>query len=107
MPTRLYVGNLAYETTDNDLRTLFSQAGSVTGSNVITDKFTGKSRGFGFVEMSSADDAQKAIAQFNGQDFQGRALTVNEARPREDRPRSEGPSYDRSSRDAKRDFHRR
>jgi RNA recognition motif-containing protein len=107
MATRLYIGNLSYETTETDLRGLFQQAGIVTSCAVISDKFTGKSRGFGFVEMQSLDDAQKAIAQFNGKDFQGRALTVNEARPRDERPRGEGPSFDRSSRDAKRDFNRR
>jgi RNA recognition motif-containing protein len=107
MATRLYVGNLSYQTTDSDLRGLFQQAGTVTSCAVITDKFTGKSRGFGFVEMQSAEDGQKAIAQFNGKDFQGRALTVNEARPRDERPRFDGPSFDRSSRDAKRDFNRR
>ncbi len=90
---RLFVGNLAYQTAENDLNDLFSQVGSVTSVNLMMDKFTGKSRGFAFVEFASADDAQKAVEQFNGQDFQGRALTVNIARPREERserPRSGG-----------------
>src|SRR5688572_19992777 len=91
---RLFVGNLAYQTTENDLQDLFSQAGTVTSANLMLDKFTGKSRGFAFVEFASAAEAQKAVEEFNGKDFQGRALTVNIARPREERserpPRREG-----------------
>jgi cold-inducible RNA-binding protein len=81
--TRIYVGNLSYETTENDLTTLFEQVGQVESVNIITDRDTGRSKGFGFVEMGSGD-AEKAIAQFNGTEISGRALTVNEARPRED-----------------------
>jgi len=86
MSTKLYVGNLAFGTTEMDLQDHFSTVGTVTEASLMQDKFTGKSRGFAFVTMSSADEAQKAISQFHGQNFQNRALTVNEARPREDRP---------------------
>lgn len=89
--TRLFVGNLAYQTIENDLQELFSQAGTVTSVNLMMDKFTGKSRGFAFVEYTSEADAQKAVESFHGKEFQGRALTVNVARPREERPaRREG-----------------
>src|SRR5262249_52562112 len=84
MGKRIYVGNLSYQTTENDLATLFEQVGTVESVNIITDRDSGRSKGFGFVEMSN-DDADKAIAQFNGTEMGGRALTVNEARPREDR----------------------
>ena len=85
MATKLYVGNLSFNTAEADLRRLFEQYGTVTSCSLIMDKFTGKSRGFAFVEMSSPADAQKAIAQFHGKDLDGRALTVNEAKPREER----------------------
>ncbi len=85
MSTKLYVGNLSFDTTEMDLQDHFAQVGTVTEAALMQDKFTGKSRGFAFVTMSSADEAQKAISQFHGQNFQNRALTVNEARPREDR----------------------
>jgi len=84
MAKRIYVGNLSYQTTENDLSSLFEQAGQVESVNIITDRDTGRSKGFGFVEMSN-EDADKAIAQFNGTEINGRALTVNEARPREER----------------------
>ena len=90
MESKLYVGNLSYSTTEEDLRQLFSQAGNVKSVSVIKDRDTGRSKGFAFVEMSSDDDAQKAINQFNGQSFQDRSLKVNVARPREDRPRGGG-----------------
>ena len=90
MATRLFVGNINHNATDNDLQDHFSAAGTVLSVNIIQDKFTGKSRGFGFVEMSSPQEAEKAIATFHEKDFQGRALTVNEARPREERPQSGG-----------------
>ncbi len=90
MDNKLYVGNLSYSTTEDDLHTLFSDAGSVQSVAVIKDRDSGRSKGFGFVEMSSDDDAQKAIDLFHGTDYQGRPLTVNVARPREDRPRFEG-----------------
>ena len=83
MSKRLYVGNLAFGATADDLRELFSQYGSVTAADVITDRDTGRSRGFGFVEMAEGGDA--AIEALNGQDVQGRALTVNEAKPRDQR----------------------
>jgi RNA recognition motif-containing protein len=80
MGKKLYVGNLAFQTTSEDLRELFSQAGACETASVVTDRDTGQSRGFGFVEMASAADAQQAISQFDGQEFQGRTLRVNEAR---------------------------
>ena len=86
MGTKLYVGNLSFNTTENELQELFSQAGTVQEVSLMQDKFTGKSRGFAFVTMSSEEDAQNAISKLNGQTVEGRALTVNEARPREPRP---------------------
>lgn len=85
-PTRLFVGNLSYQTGENDLQDYFSQVGAVTSVNLMLDKMTGKSRGFAFVEFATAEDANKAVEQFHNKDFQGRALTVNIARPREERP---------------------
>ncbi len=85
-PTRLFVGNLSYQTGENDLQDYFNQAGAVKSVNLMLDKMTGKSRGFAFVEFASAEDAQKAIDQFHNKEFQGRAITVNVARPREERP---------------------
>lgn len=87
MGLKLYVGNLSFETTESDVSDLFGQVGNVTSCSLITDRDTGKSRGFAFVEMSSDEEAQKAIAELNGKDVGGRALTVNEAKPREDRPK--------------------
>jgi RNA recognition motif-containing protein len=81
MATKLFVGNLAFTVTPADLETLFGQAGAVASVNIIADKFSGQSRGFGFVEMGSQADAQTAITQFNGYELQSRALTVNEAKP--------------------------
>jgi RNA recognition motif-containing protein len=89
-PTRLFVGNLPYQTLEQDIQEMFAQAGNVTSVNLMFDKFTGKSRGFAFVELASAEEANKAVEMFNGKDMQGRALTVNIARPREERPRSSG-----------------
>ena len=86
MEAKLYVGNLPYNTVDADLQTLFSQAGTVKSAQVIKDRQSGRSKGFGFVEMSSAEEAQSAITMFHGKDYSGRPLTVNIARPREDRP---------------------
>jgi RNA recognition motif-containing protein len=85
MSIKLYVGNLAFQTSSEDLQELFSQAGTVESASVIEDRETGRSRGFGFVEMASNEDGQKAIEQFNGKEFNGRNLNVNEAKPREDR----------------------
>ena len=86
MAKKLYVGGLPYATTDAELKDAFSQAGDVSSAVVIMDKMTGRSKGFGFVEYASDEDAQKAIDMFNGKDFGGRSITVNEARPLEDRP---------------------
>jgi RNA recognition motif-containing protein len=86
MAKKLYVGNLPYNVTEDSLREHFSQAGTVELTTVIIDKMSGRSKGFGFVEMSTEEEAQKAIEMFNGTDMDGRALTVNEARPLEERP---------------------
>jgi RNA recognition motif-containing protein len=88
MAVKLYVGNLSFNTTEGDLQEYFSKVGTVASCTVIMDKYTNKSRGFAFVEMGSQDEANKAIAEYNGKDFQGRALKVNEAKPREDKPRN-------------------
>jgi RNA-binding proteins (RRM domain) len=85
MSIKLYVGNLAFRTSSEDLQQLFSQAGTVESASVVEDRDTGRSRGFGFVEMASKEEGEAAIAQFNGKELDGRNLTVNEARPREDR----------------------
>lgn len=85
----IFVGNLPYGVTDNELRQAFEAHGAVSSASVILDKFTGKSRGFGFVEMPNQAEAQAAIQALNGKDIQGRAMRVNEAQPREDRPRRE------------------
>jgi cold-inducible RNA-binding protein len=85
MAKKLYVGGLPYATTDQELRDAFSQAGAVSSAVIIMDKMSGRSKGFGFVEMSNDEDAQKAIDMWNGKDFGGRTLTVNEARPMEPR----------------------
>ena len=82
---RLFVGNLSFQTLDNDLLEYFSPAGAVTSVNVMVDKVTGRSRGFAFVEFATSEEANKAVEQFHGKEFQGRALTVNVARPREER----------------------
>ena len=85
MEVKLYVGNLSYSTTEDELRTLFAQAGTVASVAVIKDRDTGQSKGFAFVEMATQAEAQKAISMFNGQNLKDRALTVNLARPREER----------------------
>jgi cold-inducible RNA-binding protein len=88
--SRLFVGNLSYQTMESDLQDYFSQAGVVSSVNLMLDKFTGKSRGFAFIEFSSQDEANKAVEMFHNKEFQGRQLTVNIARPREERaPRSD------------------
>ena len=90
MAKKLYVGGLPYSTTDDELRDAFAQAGAVATVTILMDKMTGRSRGFGFVEMATDDEAQKAIEMWNGKDFGGRKLTVNEAKPLEPRaPRSD------------------
>jgi len=85
MSMKLYVGNLAFQTSSSELQELFAQAGTVESASVVEDRDTGRSRGFGFVEMATKEEGQAAIAQLNGKEVNGRALTVNEARPREDR----------------------
>ena len=96
MSKKLYVGNLAFGVNDKDLRELFAQVGVCESSAVIVDRDTGQSRGFGFVEMASNDDAQKAITRFNGQDLRGRALKVNEAKEREKGDNGNGRGWDRA-----------
>ena len=90
MATKLYVGGLPYSTKEDALKELFAQAGSVVSAVIIMDKMSGRSKGFGFVEMSNDEEAQKAISMFNDQEFEGRKLTVNEARPMEARPPRSG-----------------
>lgn len=90
MATKLFVGSLAWATTDDSLQAFFSQVGTVTSARVITDRATGRSKGFGFVEMSTDEEAQKAVAELNGKDLDGRAIVVNEARPMEPRDNSRG-----------------
>lgn len=85
MSMKLYVGNLAFQTTNEELEELFSQCGTVESASIVEDRDTGRSRGFGFVEMSTNDEGNAAIAEFNGREINGRSLTVNEARPRENR----------------------
>ena len=85
MATKLFIGSLAWATTDESLSALFSQVGTVTSARVITDRATGRSKGFGFVEMSTEEEAQKAVAELNGKDLDGRTIVVNEARPMEPR----------------------
>jgi len=103
MAKKLYVGGLPYSTTDTELKDAFAQAGAVESAVIIMDKMSGRSKGFGFVEMSSDEDAQKAIDLWNGKDFGGRSLTVNEARPMEPRRNGGGGGgggggYDRGGR---------
>ena len=86
----IYVGNLSFTTSESDLKEAFSAFGEVSSCNIIKDKFSGESRGFGFVEMPNKDEAEKAIGMLNGKDLKGRALKVNEAKPRTDRPRGGG-----------------
>jgi RNA recognition motif-containing protein len=90
MGNKLYVGNLSYNVSSSDLEQLFGQHGTVQSAEVIADRETGRSKGFGFVQMGSDEEAQAAISALNGQQHDGRALTVNEAKPREDRPRGGG-----------------
>jgi cold-inducible RNA-binding protein len=91
MAKKLYVGGLPYSTTEDELRDAFAQCGNVASATIIMDRMSGRSKGFGFVEMANDDDAQKAIDQWNGKDFGGRTLTVNEARPME--PRQGGGGF--------------
>lgn len=96
MAKRLFVGSLAYDATNSQLEELFSQVGKVESVNVITDRYTGRGKGFGFVEMSTEEEAQKAIKTLNGSELNGRTIVVNEARPQEDR--SQRGSYPRPKR---------
>jgi RNA recognition motif-containing protein len=91
---KLYVGGLSYDTTETGLKDAFSQAGEVVSASVVTDKMSGRSRGFGFVEMATEEDAQKGIDMWNGKELDGRTLIVNEAKPMSDRPRRTG-GFDR------------
>jgi RNA recognition motif-containing protein len=90
MGKRLYVGNLSYQVDSSELEQMFGAHGTVQSAEVVSDRMTGRSKGFGFVEMATDEEAQKAIAALNGQQNNGRALTVNEAKPREERPRGGG-----------------
>lgn len=106
MGNKLYVGNLSFSVDEGSLQTMFAEHGTVQSAKIITDRDTGRSKGFGFVEMSNASEAQSAIEKMNGKEFSGRALTVNEARPQEPRfggfngsgNRGNGGGYGRSSR---------
>jgi RNA recognition motif-containing protein len=93
MEAKLYVGNLPYNTVDADLESLFAAAGTVKSAQVIRDRASGRSKGFGFVEMSTSEEAQSAITMFHQKDYNGRPLTVNLARPREDRPGGGGGGF--------------
>ena len=90
MAKKIYVGNLSFNTDDDQLAQMFQPFGQVSSASVIKDKFTGRSRGFGFVEMANNEEADKAIAEINGKNIDGRALKVSEAQPREDKPRGGG-----------------
>ena len=87
MSKKIYVGNLSFDTNDDQLNSIFSPFGTVSSARVIKDKYTDRSRGFGFVEMDKVEEADKAIAELNGKNIDGRDLNINEAKPREDRPR--------------------
>lgn len=93
MATKLFVGSLAWATTDDSLKDFFATAGTVVSASVIMDRETSRSKGFGFVEMSSEEEAKAAVEQLNGKELDGRAVVVSEARPREDRPRGGGGGY--------------
>lgn len=98
MATKLYVGNLPYSASEEELRSVFSEAGEIASIQIITDKFTGQSRGFGFVEMATQEGAEEAIRRFNGHALNNRNLVVNEARPREERSGGGGGGRDRRPR---------
>lgn len=103
MATNLFVGGLAYAITDDELNELFAAVGTVKSAKVIVDKYSNQSKGFGFVEMSSDDEAKKAIDELNGKEVQGRSIAVSEARPREERPRfNDRGGNDRGGRDDRR-----
>jgi cold-inducible RNA-binding protein len=104
MGTKLYVGSLSYDTTDESLRQHFSQAGNVVSASVLVDRMSGRSRGFGFVEMSTPEEAARAIEMFNGQELDGRNIVVNEARPLEPRAPRSGGGFGRGGRGGGRGF---
>ena len=93
MAQRIFIGNLSFKTTEGELETLFAESGSVSSVTIIMDRFSGRSRGFGFIEMGSEEEAQAAIERLNGYEFEGRALTVNEAKPQERRDGGGGGGY--------------
>jgi RNA recognition motif-containing protein len=95
MEPKIYVGNLPYDATEEELRQLFAGAGTVASASIVTDRETGRSKGFGFVEMATQAEAEKAVSMFNGHELHNRPLKVDLARPREDRPRSGGGGRDR------------
>lgn len=97
MESKLYVGNLSYNTTENDLRDLFKQAGEIQEVSLVSDKFSGQPKGFGFIKMVNQTDAEKAIRMFNDQELDGRRIIVNIARPREERSNSGGGGFRRNS----------
>ena len=99
MSTKLYVGNLSYSATSPDLEALFKEAGTVVSASVVTERFSGQSRGFGFVEMSSNEEARGAIQRFDGYELQGRTLKVNEAKPLENRSGARPSDHGRGARD--------
>jgi RNA recognition motif-containing protein len=99
----LYVSNLSFQTTDDDLKELFSPFGTVTSAKVINDRMTGKSRGFGFVEMPEKSEALKAISELNESTFDGKVVNVNEARPKTDKPRGQYNDYNKGGRDFRSD----
>lgn len=99
MAKKIYVGNLSFNTDDDQLNQIFTPFGQVSSARVIKDKFTGRSRGFGFVEMDNNEEADKAIAGLNGKEVDGRALKVSEAQPREDKPRGGGGGFGGGGRD--------
>ena len=99
MAKKIYVGNMSFQTTEEDLATLFAQAGTVESAQIITDRDTGRSKGFGFVQMADDDAVAKAIERFNGQEINGRSLTVNEARPMEKRDSGSSQNSYRGGRD--------
>ena len=104
MSTKLFVGNLSFNTTENELQDAFAAHGTVLEANIMMDRMSGRSRGFAFVTMSSAEEAERAIQGLHGQQLDGRALTVNIARPKEDRPPRSGGGGDRGDRGPRRDF---
>ncbi|HZI78674.1 MAG TPA: RNA-binding protein [Vicinamibacterales bacterium] len=101
MSTKLYVGNLPYQTTESDLQALFEASGQVASVNVVRDRATGQARGFAFVEMSDSEGAQRAIKELNQREFGGRSLTVNEAKPMEPRGNSGGGGFGRQRRESR------